>query len=387
MIIEGNYKGSVKKTELNRIFFRGYWADNDGNKIDKIPFGSKVRLYVESYYEYDPQIKLFIKSGDAIKKVICEDTISNLIPLYYGHKQNYLEITLDKKKDYGMDSSDKNIELCCSLTRGYGYFYEQENVMKIQIETEECPACKKVTFDELKELFTSALDDTLQAVVSIYNQVAAKFEINTCLRKAHFFAQVREESGTSLSVSKGESLDYSAMKLYSGNPFSYFKNNDEACMYGRTLTDDDIKGIPGKHPEKHAADQEAIANRAYANRLGNGDINSGDGWCYRGGGFIQVTGKDNYTAINNTITDIYPELGYDITGNNINNCKEAMISAMAYWYRNNLNILADKGKTKAVVDSITKVINKNTDSYTARFSHFSKAEKVFDIDNCLNNEK
>ena len=93
-----------------------------------------------------------------------------------------------------------------------------------------------------------------------------KFNINTCIRRCHFLAQIRQEAGAKLEISEGENLNYSAELLKSKDkgPFKYFKEHpDEAEKYGRT--------------ETHKANPEAIANRAYANRNGNGDITSGIG--------------------------------------------------------------------------------------------------------------
>ena len=101
--------------------------------------------------------------------------------------------------------------------------------------------------------------------------VLPKFNLDTPLRKAHFLAQVAHESG-GLKYS-AENLNYSAQGLRSVFG-KYFKTNDIAALYARK-------------PEK-------IANRVYADRMGNGNEASGDGWKFRGRGLIQLTGKDNY---------------------------------------------------------------------------------------------
>jgi putative chitinase len=91
-----------------------------------------------------------------------------------------------------------------------------------------------------------------------------------------------------------ESLDYPPDRL--GVPFRYFRRHpDEALRFGR---------IDGVQP----ADQEAIANRAYANRIGNGDVESGDGWRFRGRGLKQVTGRANYRAFTEDHAKLFGEL-------------------------------------------------------------------------------
>ncbi|EYF01846.1 Hypothetical protein CAP_7727 [Chondromyces apiculatus DSM 436] len=234
-----------------------------------------------------------------------------------------------------------------------------------------CPRCKaKITKEQLKEIFTSASDDKLTEVANAFNEAFEKFEINTCLRKAHFFAQVREEVGPTVK-SLAENMNYSVDGLK--GTFKYFRDNpQEAALYGRS------KG--------QAANQEAIGNRAYANRLGNGDAASGDGWKYRGKGFIQLTGRSNYQNVQNEIDRRYPGSGVDIMANegDILTVKGGMISAMGFWTLNNLNTKADMGARDADVDRITAVVNKHTHSYAERKTHFKTTKKVFKVPECPN---
>jgi len=157
-----------------------------------------------------------------------------------------------------------------------------------------------------------------------YKSLFEKYELNTPLRIAHFMAQIEHESGLK-PIS--ENLNYSAVGLLT--TFSkYFPDNKTAVNYS-------------KHPER-------IANRVYANRMGNGDENSGEGWKYRGRGFIQITGKENYFRLAND-TDIDFLKNPDLLLEEAN----AMISALWYWNLKGLNALADKND----IVSITKKIN------------------------------
>lgn len=265
-------------------------------------------------------------------------------------------------------------------------------------KNEKCEKCSIITQEELEALFSKDIAQ-IETIISIYNEYAPKFHVDTCLRKAHFWAQIREESGSRLAVKSGESLIYSAARLYHRSnfkdtkgrtikkgPFAKFWGQAELCLrYGDTTDDDKIIGIPyesKKRPPKHKANQVEIANIAYAGRLGNGDAVSGDGWRFRGGGFIQVTGRNQYDTINQTIKKCCHDFTGTITFENINNIKESMISALAYWKCNNLNAKADKGYEKNIVDSITRVINYNTDSYSERFLHFQKAISCFKTKEC-----
>lgn len=246
-------------------------------------------------------------------------------------------------------------------------------------ELMEC--CYGVTKSQLQTVFSGATDAKLDELVKVFNEAYDKFSVDSCLRKAHFFAQMRQEVGTS-ATNHEESLNYDAERLKrkvndptdaskKKGPFSYFwTHTDEADLYGRTAT--------------QAANQEAIGNRAYASRNGNGDIASGDGWKYRGKGYIQLTGKSNYQSVQNEITAKFPASGIDIIANegDILTIKGAMISAMAFWSAHSLHLKADKGETDAVVDSITAVINKNTDSYAERRTHFNGNKTVFKTSDC-----
>lgn len=268
---------------------------------------------------------------------------------------------------------------------------------------EKCEKCSIITLEELEALFSKNIAQ-IETIISVYNKYAPKFHVDTCLRKADFWAQIREESGSSLAVKSGESLIYSAARLYHRSsfkdtkgrtiknaPFAKFWGQAELCLrYGNTMDDDKIIGVPydsKKRPPKHKANQVEIANIAYAGRLGNGDAASGDGWRFRGGGFIQVTGRDQYETINQTIKKYCPDFTETITFENINNVKESMISALAYWKCNNLNAKADKGYGRNVVDSITRVINYHTNSYSERFQHFQNAISCFKTKECSYDKK
>lgn len=236
---------------------------------------------------------------------------------------------------------------------------------------QNCPrCCEPITEAQAREVFPSAPADKISSLVSAFNEAYLKFEINTCLRKAHFFAQIKQEVGASIT-SQAESLNYNPAGLK--NTFGYFKRNPrEADRLGRT---------PG-----HPAEQEAIANRAYGDRNGNGNIASGDGWRFRGKGFIQLTGRGNYQNAQNEINRRYPGSGIDIMANenDILTTRGAMISAMAFWTMNNLNLKADRGDQGSHVDAITAVVNLRTHSYADRRTNFTGTKRTFRVPECPN---
>ncbi len=181
------------------------------------------------------------------------------------------------------------------------------------------------------------------AVIQMIPDTAAKFQINTPLRLAHFLAQCGHESGGFKATQ--ENLNYSAKGLV-GTFKKYFPTEALANAYQR-------------NPQK-------IANKVYANRMANGDEASGDGYKFRGRGYIQLTGKDNYTQFGNSI-------GENITSNpDVVSGKYALLSAAWFWSKNGLNKLADGGATDAVVTSITKRVNGGTIGLPDRIKHFKE---------------
>ena len=164
---------------------------------------------------------------------------------------------------------------------------------------------------------------------------------DTRTRLAHFFAQVLHESGCMRFDM--ENLNYSAKGLLATFP-KYFKTAQDAEAFAR-------------QPEK-------IANRVYANRMGNGNEASGDGWRYRGRGLIQLTGKDNYAAFSKWLGDERVIDQPDLVAT-----EYAVHSAVFFWDRNALNALAD---TDDIV-RVTKRINGGENGLAHRRELFNKA--------------
>ena len=172
--------------------------------------------------------------------------------------------------------------------------------------------------------------------------VLDKFEINTPLRLAHFLAQCGHESGGFKVVS--ENLNYGAAGLQS--------------IFKKYFTAVSAKEYERK-PEK-------IANIVYANRMGNGPQASGEGYKFRGRGYIQLTGKDNYTAFDKTVEDdilATPELVAT---------KYPLLSAAWFFHKNGLHKIADEGATDAVVTKVTKRVNGGTIGLPDRIKHFNE---------------
>ena len=172
--------------------------------------------------------------------------------------------------------------------------------------------------------------------------VVDKFEINTPLRLAHFLAQCGHESGGFKAVS--ENLNYGAAGLQS--------------IFKKYFTPESAKEYQRK-PEK-------IANIVYANRMGNGPQASGEGFKFRGRGYIQLTGKDNYSAFDKVVED-------DILANpDLVATKYPLLSAAWFFHKNGLHKIADEGATDAVVTKVTKRVNGGTIGLPDRIKHFNE---------------
>ena len=160
-----------------------------------------------------------------------------------------------------------------------------------------------------------------------YKSLFEKYELNTQLRIAHFMAQIEHESGLK-PIS--ENLNYSAKRLLEIFP-KYF-TTEKALLY--------------------ANKPQLIANKVYANRMGNGSEDSGEGWKYRGRGFIQITGKENYFRLAND-TDLDCLKNPDLLLEEPN----AMLSALWFWNLKGLNKFADKNDIVGITKRINGGIN------------------------------
>jgi putative chitinase len=185
------------------------------------------------------------------------------------------------------------------------------------------------------------------AVIAMIPDTAAKFGINTPLRLAHFLAQCGHESGGFRATQ--ENLNYSAKGLM-GIFRKYFPTEALANAYAR-------------QPAK-------IAAKVYGNRMGNGNEASGEGYKFRGRGYIQLTGKENYTAFGKSI-------GEDMTANPDKVAGPyALLSAAWFFSKNGLHRMADEGASDAVVTKITKRVNGGTIGLPDRIKHFKEYYKL-----------
>ncbi len=183
------------------------------------------------------------------------------------------------------------------------------------------------------------IPDTVLAQIP---ETAKKFNITSNLRLAHFLAQCGHESGNFKAVS--ENLNYSADGLKK--------------IFG--------KYFPGNLNESYARKPEKIAARVYASRMGNGDEASGDGFKFRGRGYIQLTGKNNYTNFSKFI-------GEDCVANpDLVATKYPLASAGFFFDSNKLWAICDRGADDATVTAVTRRVNGGTIGLADRIKHFKE---------------
>ena len=198
----------------------------------------------------------------------------------------------------------------------------------------------KTRIEMLKEMGVAQAD--ADQYIGHLEKTLPKYGIaDSRLRLAHFFAQILHESGCMRFDM--ENLNYSAealLKVFG----KYFTSSEEAAAYAR-------------QPEK-------IANRVYANRMGNRGEDSGDGWKFRGRGLIQLTGRTNYKAFAAWVGDDRVMADPDLVAS-----EYAVHSAVFFWDKNGLNKFADKDD----VVGLTKRINGGDNGLAHRRELLNKA--------------
>jgi putative chitinase len=184
------------------------------------------------------------------------------------------------------------------------------------------------------------------SVIAQIPETAAKFNITNNLRLAHFLAQCGHESGGFKAVS--ENVNYSASGLKG--------------IFG--------KYFPGNLAESYARQPQKIASRVYGGRMGNGPESTGEGWKFRGRGYIQLTGKQNYTNFAKFI-------GEDTVSNpDLVATKYPLASAAFFFDSNKLWSICDRGADNATVTAVTKRVNGGTIGLADRIKHFNEYYKL-----------
>ncbi|PRB00105.1 hypothetical protein CQ046_19835, partial [Chryseobacterium sp. MYb7] len=261
----------------------------------------------------------------------------------------------------------------------------------------KCPNCEKdITVEQLQKIYSEVKDKMLlEDLAKSLNKYKKVFKLDTCARKAHFFAQSIQEAGTNLKGAlHGESLDYAAIDL--PIQFKAFRkrnaNGEAVDKYGNP-TKDEKKTVPndlaykyGRSAEnRYIANEKKIAEIAYGSRLGNKSVE--DTWNYRGRGLLQITGRGTYAKIQQKINDLASDSKVQIAEGQDKDYtpNEAAVTGMVDWYKDNMYLEADKTGTledNDVVDLIINIINQDTNSRKQRKDNYKKTKIIFEIDKC-----
>ena len=206
----------------------------------------------------------------------------------------------------------------------------------------------QITIEQIKKIAPGAPDKAAGEFVDTFNKWSDKFGITTPLRAAHFISQCIHECAELKAFE--ENLNYSEKGLLKVFP-KYF-NAATAKQYAR-------------NPEK-------IANRVYANRMGNGNESSGDGWKYRGRGSIGLTGRSNYLAYSTSGFCVGDLMAHSEWLAKSPGCYK---SAMWFWWKNGLNAIADTGD----VNAVTKRVNGGYNGLDSRKKYLARAKEELGI--------
>ncbi|MDR2206346.1 MAG: hypothetical protein LBE36_09375, partial [Flavobacteriaceae bacterium] len=242
-------------------------------------------------------------------------------------------------------------------------------------EEHKCPNCeKKITADQLKELFPDVSDSTLQTTAAAYTKYMEGLKMNTCWMKAHFFAQAAIETGYKLDIKDGEDMRYSKQRMYDifpskffkgawkngkwqsvYNPNAQYKHTDDREFKNKELSEKADELLKIQDTQKR---QEAIANFVYANTNGNYDESSGDGWRFRGSGLVQITGRTTFGGVYNQIKSVHSEsILTDAGADKVRTDLEtAVLAAMGYFKYVGADKFANGADTDDEIKKVCKAV-------------------------------
>jgi predicted chitinase len=215
----------------------------------------------------------------------------------------------------------------------------------------ERPVPDKITQEQLKKIFPAAKVDYLQRIADELNKNLPKFKLDTTIRRAHFFGQVKQEAGPLMSGAP-ESFNYKASVLLA--KFSYYKHH-----HGEAKTDGRAEN---SKVALTLAQQQVIANKVYGpegNRgVGNDRTQPNDGWNFRGRGMKQTTGRTNYQQFEEKHKELWGEdVGFVAHPDKVSEMPYAIRSAVVFWVYKHCWQAADGGINDNAIDAVTHIVN------------------------------
>lgn len=236
---------------------------------------------------------------------------------------------------------------------------------KAQDDWADANNCTFITMQMLEAADPDGTAATHEAVLGYVNKFAREYQVNTPARMAHFLSQIGHESGFQATT---ESLSYSAKRMHQifgckGGPKNYSAAKDD-CTKGR------LRDKLWTQQANYAHHAENLGDYVYADRNGNGDEASGDGYKYRGRGLIQLTGKTNYQGFQDRHNALNPEDQQSFIDHPelvADNTEYAVESAFYFWDAHGINATADSGTVK----DVTKAVNGGTNGYDDRKTRYN----------------
>ncbi len=202
---------------------------------------------------------------------------------------------------------------------------------------------------KLQDIFYRSSQADIEEFLDTFDSYAVLFGIDTKFQEDLFLAQIRAEIGVNLRP-KRENLNYSCKGLR--KIFKYYrKNPKDSNRDGRC--------------NGHRANHKKIANKVYSNRLGNGGYSSGDGFRFSGSGYVQITGRYNFSKISAVISQVLnAKIDLYMLEETIHTPSMALLSALGFWYINKIY-------NCETVDCATRKINRYTKSYRKRREYYN----------------
>ncbi|MDD3280940.1 MAG: hypothetical protein PHC83_05140 [Bacteroidales bacterium] len=329
---------------------RSKWGDLEGLSVDPLQF------------KY-PELTPFQYASNRCVTGIDMDGLEYISADNTGVNIESIKPSLNDGKSY-LQLGDKKIEILGNFEfNGKNYYnigknlYYGENGWSTNGSNEQLMTQMFITSTELKSIFPNGKG--LDTLSNILNSNLFDFEIKTPEALAHFLSQAGEETGGFSKTSVTENLNYSAKRLVQVWPSRF-----------------SLTPIKGKElASNYANNPEKLGNFVYANRMGNGDVSSGDGYLYRGRGVFQLTGKNNYTNFQ-TYYNAYYSPSLDILNNPElvgSDTNIAVISALWYFNKKVLNKINIQNAT---VSQVTKKVNGGSLGLVGRTSYYNTAINI-----------
>ncbi|MHA6491897.1 hypothetical protein ACX0MV_01465 [Pseudomonas borbori] len=267
---------------------------------------------------------------------------------------------------------------------GKAWHFQPINLVIMQ-NLSAAPASELISAENMKKIFPSSQEAAREEVRTLFNKYAGSFEINTPERISQFFAQVKAEVGDAL-VGKEESLWYSTTALRStfARYFSHYPQEAEELGYKR-ISKQQYNSLPASSKSAYTVkndyaysqlpQEDEIAKRIYCCSVPGQNFQLTAGGCaeglsYKGKGFIQLTWKENYKAVETLLKAKVPNENINIVANpdQVLETKYGLLTALGFWEWQKLN--AKSGPSTTNTDQITKIVNLHTKSYDKRKENF-----------------